>query len=146
MSEADRIRFLGHATVELDLDGTRLACCHATPSSNEDVILPDTPRPDAERMIGDVDAEAIAAGHVHLQWLRRFGRRLWFCVGSVGLVYEHKDPLDAVPFEPWSEYGIATSVGEAVAVEFRRVPFDVEKLVSAARASDFPARAWFSQC
>jgi predicted phosphodiesterase len=117
-------------TVGLD----QLVCCHATPQSNEDVILPDTPRADAERMIGPTTAAAIAAGHVHLQWLRRFSDVLWFCVGSVGLVYEHKDPMDEVPYLPWSEYALLTDL----AVEFRRAPFDVEELIAAARAADFP--------
>jgi predicted phosphodiesterase len=112
-----------------------LLCCHATPSSNEDVILPTTPREDAERALAGVEADAVAAGHVHLQWLRRFGRVLWFCVGSVGLVYEHKEPLDDVPFEPWSEYAIVT---DTLSVEFRRIRFDVEELIEVARGKDFP--------
>ena len=121
-------------TVELEVGKVSLICCHATPGSNEDVILPDTPRADAERMIGASDADLVAAGHVHLQWLRRFSDLLWFCVGSVGLVYEHKEPMDDVPFLPWSEYAILSDAG----VEFRRIPFDVEELVRAARAADFP--------
>jgi predicted phosphodiesterase len=112
----------------------RLVCCHATPQSNEDVILPDTPRADAERMIGAPVADAVAAGHVHLQWLRRFSTLVWFCVGSVGLVYEHKEPMDEVPFMPFCEYAIYSGA----AVEFRRVPFDVDELIAAARANDFP--------
>jgi predicted phosphodiesterase len=125
-------------TVELDLSGVKVLCCHATPSSNEDVILPDMPRADAERMIGQPGVDAVAAGHVHLQWLRRFSNLVWLCVGSVGLVYEHKDPMDEVPFEPWSEYALLSGVDGGLAVEFRRVPFDVEELVDAARAADFP--------
>jgi hypothetical protein len=89
-------------------------------------------------MIGQPAADAVAAGHVHLQWLRRFSSLLWFCVGSVGLVYEHKDPMDAVPFEPWSEYAIVSSTDRGPAVEFRRLPFDVEELVEAAHAAEFP--------
>jgi diadenosine tetraphosphatase ApaH/serine/threonine PP2A family protein phosphatase len=113
----------------------RLLCCHATPSSNEDVILPATLRDEVEAALAGVEADAVAAGHVHLQWLRRVDRRLWFCVGSVGLVYEHKEPLDEVPFEPFSEYAV---VDDELAVEFRRIPFDVEELIEAARAKDFP--------
>jgi predicted phosphodiesterase len=114
----------------------RLLCCHATPRSNEEVILPTTPSADAERALAGVDAAAVAAGHVHLQWLRRFGETLWFCVGSVGLVYEHKEPLDEVPFEPFSEYALVDD--DTLAIEFRRIPFDVEELIEAARAKDFP--------
>lgn len=125
-------------TVELDLRAAKLICCHATPRSNEDVIVPDTPRADAERKIGQPAADAVAAGHVHLQWLRRFSDLLWFCVGSVGLVYEHKEPMDEAPFEPWSEYALLSGGDGRLAVEFRRVPFEVEELVDAARAADFP--------
>ena len=112
-----------------------LLCCHATPVSNEDVVLPATPPAEVEPALAGIDADAVAAGHVHLQWLRRFGGTLWFCVGSVGLVYEHKERLDDVPFEPFGEYAL---VDDDVQVEFRRVPFDVEELIAAARARDFP--------
>jgi hypothetical protein len=87
-------------------------------------------------MLGGNDVRAVAAGHVHLQWLRRFAQTLWFCVGSVGLVYEHKEPPDAVPFQPWSEYAIIDL--PTLSVEFRRIPFDVEELIDAARRKDFP--------
>jgi predicted phosphodiesterase len=121
-------------TVELDLEGTRVVCCHATPTSNEDVVLPATP-PDEIPVAGDV----VAAGHVHLQWLRRVRGTLWFCAGSVGLVYEHAEPLDEVPFQPFSEYAVLTAENGRLEVEFRRIPFDAEELIAAARAADFPA-------
>jgi predicted phosphodiesterase len=120
-------------TVEIDLEGHRLVCCHATPTSNEAVVLPATP-PEEIPIRGDV----VAAGHVHLQWLRRVRGVLWLCVGSVGLVYEHKEPLDEVPFLPLSEYAVLTAQEGRVAVEFRRVPFDVDELIEAARSTDFP--------
>jgi predicted phosphodiesterase len=118
-------------------------CCHATPLSNEEVILPDTDRAELERALAVVDAAAVAAGHVHLQWLRRVEGKLWFCVGSVGLVYEATAPLDPVPFLPWSEYAI---VGDDLTVTFRRVPFDVDELIEAAKAKDFPhVERWSAQ-
>jgi predicted phosphodiesterase len=119
----------------------RLLCCHATPSSNEDVILPATPYDEVAAVLAGVAADAVAAGHVHLQWLRRVGRQLWFCVGSVGLVWEHKEPRDEVPFEPVCEYALVDD--ETLAVEFRRIPFDIEELIAAARGKDFPGfEAW----
>jgi predicted phosphodiesterase len=121
-----------------------LLCCHATPSSNEDVILPQTPHEEVEAVLADVAAPAVATGHVHLQWLRRVGRKLWFSVGSVGLVWEHREPLEEVPFHPVSEYAFVDS--ESLAVEFRRIPFDVEELIADARAQDFPdVERWASQ-
>jgi len=76
----------------------------------------------------------VAGGHVHLQWLRRAGRGIWFCAGSVGLVYEHKEPMDERPFDPWAEYAVLTADDGKLGVEFRRVPFDVEALIRAAEA------------
>src|SRR3954464_11925480 len=97
----------------------RVLCCHATPTSNEDVVLPST----APETVGFVDADAVAAGHVHPQWLRRFERTLWFCVGAVGAAR-------------WCEYALVDD--ETLAVEFRRIPSDVDELIAAARAKDFP--------
>jgi len=128
-------------TVEVDLDGLRLVCCHATPTSNEDVVLPSTP-PEEIPAAGDV----VAAGHVHLQWLRRVRGTLWFCAGSVGLVYEHREPLEEQPFLPYSEYALLTADRGRASVEFRRIPFDVEELLEAARATDFPdVERWAAQ-
>lgn len=131
------LAFLGgfEPTVDVSLDGRALLCCHATPHSNEDVIVPTTSRADVDRALDGVGADAVAAGHVHLQWLRRFGETLWFCVGATGLVYEHREPIYDVPFEPWSEYAV---VDHSLAIEFRRIPFDVEELIEDARAKDFP--------
>ena len=97
----------------------RVLCCHATPSSNEDVVLPETP----PEQVGALEADAVAAGHVHQQWLRRFDRTLWFCVGAVGV-------------GRWCEYALVDD--ESLAIEFRRIPFDVDELIATARAKDFP--------
>ena len=96
----DRLAFLQgfEPTVKVG----RVLCCHATPTSTEDVILPETPPEE----VGAFDADAVAAGHVHQQWLRRFGETLWFCVGAIG-VHE------------WCEYALVDD--ETLAVEFRRL-------------------------
>jgi predicted phosphodiesterase len=123
------------STVEVDLGGQRLVCCHATPTSTEAVVLPTTP-PNEIPVAGDV----VAAGHVHLQWLRRIRGTLWLCAGSVGLVYEHRDPdpMDETPFLPVSEYAVLTAQDGRIGVEFRRVPFDVAELLAAAQAAGMP--------
>ena len=144
----DRLRELGWRSVFGNSDDflltlcfgreevTRLVCCHATPTSNEDVILPDAPRDRVVEALGDADV--VACGHVHLQWMRRVGRKLWLSVGSAGLVWEHKDPIDEQPFDPWAEYAVLTAVDGRFRVEFRRVPFDVQKLLDAYRTSGMP--------
>jgi predicted phosphodiesterase len=135
----ERLAFLRsfEPTVELDLSGQKLVCCHATPRSNEEVVLPGASRDEISALMGDADA--VAAGHVHVQWLRRAGRGIWFCAGSVGLVYDHETADDEErPFEPWAEYAILTAHGGVLRVEFRRVSFDVDELRGAILASGSP--------
>ena len=40
-----------------------------------------------------------------------------------------------MPFQPFCEYAL---VDDELAVEFRRIPFDVGELIEVARAKDFP--------
>ena len=120
--------------VELDVDGERLVCCHATPTSNTEIVLPDATHDRIASLLGD--AAAVVAGHVHLQWLRRIGRAFWACAGSVGLAYEHREPLDEQPFEPWAEYAVVR--GSPLRIEFRRVPFDAREVVRAIGGSGMP--------
>jgi predicted phosphodiesterase len=137
----ERLDFLRsfEPTVEVELDGgRRLLCFHGSPSSNEEVVLPETARADVERVIGGHGADAFAGGHVHLQWIRRLGGSLWFCVGSAGLVYEHGIPDDEIRFDPWAEYAVVTSDEARFAVEFRRVAFDADRVVRAVRESGIP--------
>jgi predicted phosphodiesterase len=113
----DGLEFL--RSFEPTVQAGRVLCCHATPTSNEDVVLPETP----PEQVGALEADAVAAGHVHQQWLRRFERTLWFCVGAVGV-------------GRWCEYALVDD--ESLAIEFRRIPFDVDELIATARAKDFP--------
>jgi putative phosphoesterase len=140
----DRLQFVKsfEPTIELDLDGRRLVCCHATPTSNEDIILPDAPRERLAEALGDADV--VACGHVHLQWMRRIGRRLWLSVGSAGLVWEHKEPMDEQPFDPWAEYAVLTAEDGRLRVEFRQVPFDVRQLLDVYGSSGMPHAEWYA--
>src|SRR5947209_15493644 len=58
----EQLAFLGafEPTVELDVSGSRLVCCHGSPASNEEVVLPETPREKVEELIGRADAVAAA--------------------------------------------------------------------------------------
>jgi predicted phosphodiesterase len=120
--------------VELDVDGQRVVCCHATPESNTEVVLPDATHDRVAALVGAADA--VVAGHVHLQWLRRVGGAFWACAGSAGLAYQHSEPLDEQPFEPWAEYAIVG--GSPLRIEFRRVPFASSEVVRAIRDSGIP--------
>jgi predicted phosphodiesterase len=134
----ERLEFL-HAfepTVQVELDGLRIVCCHGSPRSNEEIVLPQTPREDVRQLIGD--AAAVAGGHVHRQWLDRFGGKLWISVGSVGLAYDFKEPMDDRPFLPHAEYAVVDVGRGVVDVQFRRIPYDGEAVLWAIRASGMP--------
>jgi diadenosine tetraphosphatase ApaH/serine/threonine PP2A family protein phosphatase len=54
--------------------------------------------------------------------------------GSVGLGYDHLQPEDDFRFDPWASYAIV----DVSSVEFHRVPFDLDELATATRASELP--------
>ena len=140
----DRLELLRafEPVVELDVGEGRLVCCHATPTSNTEIILPETPRDRIATLIGD--AAAVVGGHVHLQWLRRVGSSVWACCGSVGLAADYTEPTHEHRFGPRADYLVLG--GSPLRVEFRRTPFDVREVVRAIRASGMPeAEQWASE-
>jgi predicted phosphodiesterase len=117
-------------TVELELDGLRLLCFHGTPRSYDEPVLPhESPDP-----FDGTGADLLAGGHVHVPQLRRVGGSLYVNPGSVGLGYDHLQPDDDFRFDPWASYAIL----DGSAVEFHRVPFDVEELGRVTRTSGLP--------
>ena len=132
----DRLELLRafEPVVELDVDEGRLVCCHATPTSNTEIVLPETPRDRIATLIGD--AAAVVGGHVHLQWLRRVGSSFWACSGSVGLAADYTVPTGEYRFGPWADYLVVG--GSPLRVEFRRAPFGVREVIRAIRASGMP--------
>jgi predicted phosphodiesterase len=142
LSGADRAFIAGFVpTVEIPLGqaGT-LLCFHGSPRSFDEIIFPDTPAEDVERMLGGTAALALAGGHTHLQQLRRLGTARFINPGSVGLAY---DALAQTPLaDPWAEYAVLTARDDGwLSVEFRRVPFDVDAYLRVVDQSGMPAAA-----
>lgn len=126
-------------TVQLELAGFgKLLCYHGSPASFNDVILPDTPAEEFERMAAGRLAPLMAGGHVHLQFLRRHGASLHLNPGSVGLAWDHGQPEDAISFDPWAQYAVLSADDARLGIEFRRVPFDVAAVVAAIEAGGRP--------
>lgn len=134
-------------TVELDLGGGRtLLAFHGTPRSRDEIVGPWTEEAEFRAPFEGVEATVFAGGHTHQQWARRLGEAYYVNPGSVGLPIDHHQSEEDPRADRAAEYAILTA-GEAVGVEFRRVPFDVDEVLRAIEASGMPrperaARLW----
>jgi len=101
--------------VELDVDGLgHVLFCHATPQNDVDMVTPLTPEARLARILADVRADAVVAGHTHMQDDRRVGPVRWVNAGSVGMPYEDE------PGAYWALLGPE--------VELRRTEYDATAL------------------
>jgi len=133
-------------TVEIALgDDTTLLCFHGSPQSNTDVILSTTPEEELEHKLSGFSATVVAGGHTHVQILRRHRDMIFINPGSVGLSFERARHTDQARNSPWAEYGLVSWENGSLNVELRRVPFDVEVMVRAARDSGLPHLEWWVQ-
>jgi putative phosphoesterase len=96
--------------------------CHATPHDDETIVTPLTPDERLAEILEGIDADAVVAGHTHMQQDRVVSGVRWVNPGSVGLPYE--DDIKAF----WALLGLD--------VELRRTPFDVEAAIRAFEAVD----------
>lgn len=127
------------ATIELDLGwGRTLLGFHGSPASYDDVLLPHLPEDEFRRLVGPPAAEVFAGGHVHLQYLRRYGESLFVNPGSVGLGYDHAGPEGELRLDAFAAYARVVVDEGRLEVAFRRVPFSREAVTAAIEASGMP--------
>jgi predicted phosphodiesterase len=123
------------ATLDLEVEGgLELRAFHGSPTSYDDVVLPETPDGEAERLLGGSGVDVLAGGHTHLQWARWIDGALYVNPGSVGVPYDRHQPGDEILFTPVAEYAVLTGGG----VEFRRIGFDLDAYVEAGIAGGKP--------
>ena len=106
--------------------------CHASPRSDDDMILADTPDADVAPMLAGVSHDVVVRGHNHEAFERRLAGIRLIAVGSVGLPF-------ATP--PRAEYAILEARGRGWSVERRRVAYDVDATLAACRSSGYLAEA-----
>jgi len=70
-------------TLDVELDGVTLRAFHGSPHSYDDVLLPDTPDAQVERLLGGSGVDVLAGGHTHMQWTRYVDGALFVNPGSV---------------------------------------------------------------
>jgi predicted phosphodiesterase len=125
-------------TIEIGLTGdSTLLCFHGSPASFDDVLLPESIAP-LESFVPAPSVRVLAGGHTHTQWMRPLGDVILFNPGSVGLSYGRRAPEETFRFDPWACYALLHDNDGDVAVEFRHVPYDVERLTDAIKSSGIP--------
>ncbi len=126
-------------TFELKLEGANsLLCFHGSPASYDEVILPDSSLEEIEQSLGPHTATLMTGGHTHIQWTARLPSRMYFNPGSVGLAYNRYLSRETFYVYPLAQYAVVVSQDDQLALEFCTVPFDVDELERAARASGAP--------
>jgi predicted phosphodiesterase len=125
--------------VRLELGGSaELLCFHGSPTSYDEVLLPETPLEEWDRILGPYSPSIMTGGHTHTQQIRRVREGLFFNPGSVGLAYNYSLPKDKSHLDPWAEYAILTYDNGLASLEFHRARYDLEALVDAIKASGRP--------
>jgi putative phosphoesterase len=128
-------------SVRCSVGGLDLFCCHGSPRSDLERLLATTSDAALDELFAYAGARVIAAGHTHLQLLRRHGAGFLVNPGSVGL------PLGAITSaEQWlpatAEYTLLTATDGNIEVAFRQLPTDVDALRAASTA--MPHVTWAS--
>lgn len=123
-------------------NGTRMLCFHGSPHDFSDWIFATTPDEELEKMFNGFDAPVLVGGHTHLQMLRRFGGSVIVNPGSVGQPFFQWWPK-TVKVARWAEYGVIRYENAHLTIDLRRVPFDVDALLSLCRESGMPHAQWW---
>jgi putative phosphoesterase len=148
LSEEDR-NFIAafQPTVELSLgDGVEMLCFHGSPASFDELIYPETPEEEFQKMLGAYTGRVMCGGHTHLQQIRRIGDYFFFNPGSIGVPYNRNQPEENFQLDHWAEYAILTVESGELDLDFRRVPLDVEGLIEVFRSTGRPYREdWVAQ-
>lgn len=102
-------------TVTLDVPGLGTTVfCHATPRSDEEVLLVDSPLDLWQDVLAELDRDVstLVCAHTHMPYTRLAHRRLVINPGSVGM--------------PYGEAGAYWALlGDGIGVALRRTPYDL---------------------
>jgi predicted phosphodiesterase len=118
--------------------GRELLAFHGSPDSYDDIILPHLDDDEFRRLLGTPRSDFLAGGHVHLQWLRRFGESTFVNPGSVGLSYDHAQPEGDFLLDAFAAYARLDVAEDRFEIAFRRVPFARDDVLGAVAACGMP--------
>ncbi|MGH2533498.1 MAG: metallophosphoesterase family protein [Thermomicrobiales bacterium] len=134
-------------TVDLMLSpDLTMHCFHASSRSLDDVIAATTPIADLDAMGISRQPALFAGGHTHVQLVRRHGEAHIINPGSVGLpgVGPGVPDLPVNHAVAWAEYAVVSVTDGSLGIKLRRIPIDLEKILTAAAASGMPHLDWWT--
>lgn len=118
------------AQFPLALGDLRVRLVHGSPRRINEYLYADRPDRSLERLLDTAEADVLMCGHTHIPYHRVLpsGRHV-VNAGSVG------KPKDG---DPRACYVTLEAAGRDLAVEFVRVPYDVERAARAIEGTDMP--------
>ncbi len=127
----DRLDWLRRLPAErrLDVDGTLVLACHASPGSQTSGFDQELDPSVVLERISRTDARVIACGHTHLPEVRDFGWKVIVNDGSAGYVFDG---------DPTASWALVTIEDDEVTAEIRREAFDVLAVSNALSARGLP--------
>ncbi len=118
------------SSIPLQLGDLKVLLVHGSPRKVNEYLYEDRPEAGMERLMDAAGVDVLVCGHTHLPYHRVLGSgRHVINAGSVG------KPKDN---DPRACYITLAAEGRELAVEFIRVPYDVEKAAQAIEATEMP--------
>jgi putative phosphoesterase len=124
--------------VEVELAAMKLVCFHGSPSSYDDVLLPELSGVTLTPYLEALPADLLAGGHTHRQWTRKIGDALFVNPGSVGIPSARMEQSSEERLPLHAEYALVVVDDLGLSVEFRHAPYAYADLERAAAASGHP--------
>jgi len=117
------------ADIRIDAGGARVLLVHGSPRKINEYLFEDRPVSSFQRLAASSNADVIVFGHTHIPYTKRVDEVWLVNAGSVG------KPKDG----DWRACYAILDVAADPPASFVRVPYDVERVAGAIRASDLPS-------
>ena len=114
--------------IRFEADGKRFRLVHGSPRRMNEYLFEDRPLSSFQRLAATSDADVLLFGHTHKPYTKRVDGVLFVNAGSVG------KPKDG---DPRACYVVMDTAGD-VAVEFRRIRYNIDVAAMAIRESSLP--------
>ncbi len=112
--------------IRFEAEGVRFRLVHGSPRRMNEYLFEDRDPRSLERIARAADCDVLVFGHTHKPWVKEIAGVLMVNDGSAG------KPKDGDPRAAWALFDLRA--GQPVAVEIRRVPYNVAAMAAAIRA------------